>query len=169
MGTLRLILDNLLAATLTHRPADPPLPPPRYRGAIHHDESRCTGCAACTYVCSPAAIILAGPEGRPTSWQYDAERCAFCALCVAYCPTGAISVVPEALPATRNLEAHQISHTISYQPCMACGQPFAPLPPQMLTQLYGSPIPAEIEVRHSLCESCRRHMASHSMKPGYGG
>jgi hydrogenase-4 component H len=167
MGTLRLLLENLRAHTLTHRPTDPLDAPPRYRGAIHHDTTRCTGCAACAYVCSPAAITLAGPEGQPTSWQYDAERCTFCALCAAYCPTEAISVVPEPPPATGDASAHQVSHAISYQPCAECGRPFAPLPLPALIQLYGMPIPAEIEARRRLCESCRRRMVGQSMKLSY--
>ncbi len=169
MGTLRLLLDNLRASALTRRPADLPAAPPRSRGAIVHDAARCTGCATCAYVCSPAAITLVGPEGQPVSWQYDAERCTFCALCASYCPTGAIGVAPAALPATGDMSAYQVSHPIEYQTCAECGQTFVPLPLPALIQLYGSPIPAEIKARHNVCESCRRRMVGRSMRQSHGG
>ena len=67
--------------------------PARYRGFLHNDIQKCSGCRYCSDVCPIDCIHIEtepGPE-RNLSWvavfDIDHARCMFCGLCVEVCPT----------------------------------------------------------------------------------
>lgn len=67
--------------------------PPRYRGFLHNDIERCSGCRFCSDVCPIDCIRIEtepGPE-RNLSWvavfDVDHARCMYCGLCEDVCPT----------------------------------------------------------------------------------
>lgn len=67
--------------------------PPRYRGFLHNDIEKCSGCKYCVETCPVDCIRIEtepGPE-RNVSWvavfDIDHGRCMYCGLCVDICPT----------------------------------------------------------------------------------
>lgn len=162
MGILHMLLANLGAARLTHRPAELPPPPPGFRGALKHAAASCTGCSACAYACSPGAITLtAGSDGR-TFWNYDPGRCTFCARCAAICPTSALSLEALAPPLAGDAASGRLADAVPQRPCGGCGQLFTPLPAPTIARVYGDLVPAFIA--RNLCEECRRHAVSTAIK-----
>jgi hydrogenase-4 component H len=165
---LNTLLYNLGIRPLTYRPGDRVPAPDRYRGSLQHDLTRCTGCATCAYVCSPAAIML-NRIIKPTAWHYDASQCTFCGRCAEFCPTHALDFSTEPLPATGDRAQYILVHSIEQRACDRCGQPMTPLPRLTLIRLYGEPLPAEITTQQALCETCRSRLASESIKRGHLG
>jgi ferredoxin len=164
MSILHMLLRNLGAARLTHLPSELPPPPPGYRGVLSHAATSCTGCAACVYACSPAAIaISAGEDGR-AYWSYDPGRCTFCARCVAICPTHALAITAEVPPLTDGMAQGCVCDLVPQRPCTGCGQPFTPLPAATRAEVYGEQVPTLIA--DDLCEACRRRIMSTAIKGG---
>jgi formate hydrogenlyase subunit 6/NADH:ubiquinone oxidoreductase subunit I len=71
--------------------------PPRFRGLIHNDIERCSGCRYCSETCPIDCIYIEtepGPD-RNASWvavfDVDHARCMFCGLCVEVCPTKSLN------------------------------------------------------------------------------
>ena len=51
------------------------------------DETRCTGCGTCTFVCPKSLLVL--ENGRPVMPEEIAHKCNSCGQCTAYCPEDA--------------------------------------------------------------------------------
>jgi formate hydrogenlyase subunit 6/NADH:ubiquinone oxidoreductase subunit I len=77
--------------------------PPRTRGLLNNDISRCTGCRECEKVCPTACITVEtqpGPEASKawvSTFDIDFSRCIFCGLCVEVC-------LPQSLTHTKKYE-----------------------------------------------------------------
>jgi len=169
MGILNLISRNFGKKSRTRLPADDVPYPLGYRGTLQHDNSLCTGCQTCGYVCSPSAITFDTSDPASIGWNYFAEQCSFCDRCVQYCPTHAISFIAESPIITGDRSLHRLADRVYYQPCARCGRPIIPMPVPVLALLYGNRLPEEIATLNKLCEKCRSRKASERIKEGQTG
>lgn len=62
--------------------------------AVQVDESRCSGCGACVYVCNYDSARLKSKEGKLIS-DTDTFRCKSCGMCVTTCPSNARSLADD--------------------------------------------------------------------------
>ena len=89
---LGLLLGDILRS-LFRRPATVKYPferraaPPRLRGQLFFDPTRCTGCALCVKDCPASAIELIAVDkaNKRFALRYHLDRCTFCAQCVESC------------------------------------------------------------------------------------
>lgn len=169
MGILTILGRNAANGSRTRAPGDVVPYPEGFRGVLHHDASRCTGCGTCAYVCSPGAIATGPADGPVSGWAFAADRCAFCGRCAAHCPTQALDFTPTAPAASADRSAHAIAHQVFREPCAGCGRPVVPMPIAMLARLYADPPPGALLVRHRLCERCRRKAAATALTAGGRG
>ncbi len=87
-----------------------------YRFVPVIDQSRCTGCDACTRVCSHEAVaILSDAQGQ--AYRIDAANCTGCRLCADVCEPKAIDVKPMQPAAQTRLP-------LAPARCSKCGAPF---------------------------------------------
>lgn len=68
--------------------------PPRFRGMLVNDVTRCIGCLACAKVC-PVDCFTIEPEGKGRQrhakrFVINFYRCCWCALCTEVCPTDSL-------------------------------------------------------------------------------
>ncbi len=61
---------------------------------VEVDETRCSGCGHCVYVCNYYAAYLTDSDGRIVSGT-DLFRCKSCGMCVAACPSEARTMVED--------------------------------------------------------------------------
>jgi len=75
-----------------------PVPlPPRFKGKLAYDRTKCTGCGLCARVC-PANVIEVHKEQKYiTVFQ---GHCIQCEQCCEACPTNCLSMSPEFLTAS---------------------------------------------------------------------
>ncbi len=68
--------------------------PPRLRGKLLWDESKCKGCMLCVKDCPARAIEIdvADRVAKKYVFHYRIDRCIYCAQCVASCKEGALSM-----------------------------------------------------------------------------
>ena len=70
------------------------------RGTITLDETRCKGCALCTFVCPKDLIQMSDrftPRGYHPAMLVDPSGvCTGCLLCATVCPEGGITIYREA-------------------------------------------------------------------------
>jgi hydrogenase-4 component H len=74
----------------TRYPSQPEPQPAEWRGRPLLRPERCDGCAACTAVCLPEALVA-----DDHSVRLDYGRCIMCGLCVPACPSGALEITPD--------------------------------------------------------------------------
>ncbi len=71
--------------------------PVRFRGFIHNDISRCSGCRLCVDACPVDCIRIEAEQGHEKNLNWvavfdvDIAKCIFCGLCVEVCPTGSLT------------------------------------------------------------------------------
>ena len=169
MGILNIIPRNFGRKSRTRLPADAVPFPDGYRGTLQHDDSLCTGCQTCGYVCSPSAITFDTSDPASIVWLYFAEQCSFCGRCATFCPTDAISFLADSPIITGDRSMHRLADRIYYQPCAHCGRPIIPIPVPVLALLYGNRLPEEIATLNKLCEKCRSRKASEHIKDAQTG
>jgi ferredoxin len=160
MNIFNLLSQNFGHGSRTRKPDDAVPYPSGFRGRLLHNIDLCTTCGTCVYSCSPGAITIDDDGSNIAEWDYQEDRCTFCGFCVQYCPTHALSfekVSPE--PINERVEHYQF-HEIEYQPCRMCHKSARILPEASLEQIYGSPLPEEIEETIGLCENCRQKLTS---------
>jgi formate hydrogenlyase subunit 6/NADH:ubiquinone oxidoreductase subunit I len=108
MNIVTMLVENLLHGPVTLRFPERPLPAPRYRGLVEFDQTMCTGCATCAFVCTSAAIKF--KSRRDTyEWSYDAGQCTFCGRCLDGCEAHAITMQASAPPIY--LTSGELKHT----------------------------------------------------------
>ena len=90
MKILVLLWKNVRRGIATFRyPAAPPVRE-GFRGLVHFDPSRCTGCAMCRFRCTARAINFEA-AGRQFTWSYNPAQCTFCGRCVDGCKDHALT------------------------------------------------------------------------------
>ena len=92
------VARSLIRRPATRRyPAERGVPPPRFRGLVHWDPTRCTGCRVCVMDCPAEALELftIDKATRRFVLRYDAARCTFCAQCVESCNYRCLSLSSE--------------------------------------------------------------------------
>ncbi|MEW6428056.1 MAG: 4Fe-4S binding protein [Thermodesulfobacteriota bacterium] len=86
---LPVVFGNLFGGRATRPyPARPRLLPPRVRGRLVNDPSRCLLCGTCARVC-PARCLEIDRDRR--RWRHAADVCVYCGVCVENCPAGSLS------------------------------------------------------------------------------
>lgn len=90
------------------------------------DDSKCTGCTACTTVC-PTQTLSFSDRGESRLFSYYHFQCISCGTCVRYCPDSAPSLRHE-LSAGRLFQPQLRTeiHTAKLSACDICGSRFAP-------------------------------------------
>ena len=164
MGMLTTVLRNMLRPARTRAPADMPVAPATFRGALTHDASLCTACGTCAFVCAPKAITFEEDPGKSVSWLFYIGRCSFCGLCQQNCPTRAIGNT-ETVPATMNSgtgDGLRLESIIVLQPCTRCGRAHIPFP-QSLTADSGS----AAEPEKGYCPDCRQWATSDRLRRAF--
>jgi len=74
--------------------------PPRSRGFLELDITRCTACKLCMNACPIECIDIRVEKNEEkkrgmTVFDIDLGKCMFCGLCVEPCPTGCLYFTPE--------------------------------------------------------------------------
>lgn len=71
--------------------------PEDFRGALHYDPSKCTGCQLCVKDCPANAIelITVDKANKRFVMRYDPDRCIYCAQCVQNCRFKCLSMSDE--------------------------------------------------------------------------
>lgn len=90
MKIFMLLWNNLRRGVATLRYPDAPLISDGFRGLVHFDPSRCSGCAMCRFRCTARAITFEA-SGKQFTWAYDPAQCTFCGRCVDGCKEHALS------------------------------------------------------------------------------
>ena len=166
MAMLKTILGNLLRPSRTRAPADMPVVPPTYRGALTHDAGRCTACGTCAFVCAPKAIHFTQDPGVSVSWHFFIGQCSFCGLCEQNCPTRAIHLRAD-VPGSMNSasgDGLRLESVIRLQPCTRCGAAHVPLPAATMDALWAA---GADEAERGYCPDCRRWAASARLRTAF--
>ena len=112
MKIVRLLWNNLRGGIDTLRyPAAPPVTE-GFRGLVHFDPQRCTGCAMCRFRCTARAITFTA-AGKEFTWAYDPGQCTFCGRCVDGCKEHALSQDPECPPIYLAIGTLRRSYTLA--------------------------------------------------------
>lgn len=115
MNIWAMLWQNIRRGVTTLRyPARPPVSS-GFRGMVHFDPTRCTGCAMCRFRCTAHAITFTS-AGKEFTWSYDAAHCTFCGRCVDGCKDHALSQ-DQACPAVYlSAGSLQSSYTLQRKP-----------------------------------------------------
>lgn len=158
MNILNVLSKNFGHKSRTRKPDDAVPYPTGFRGVLLHNLERCTACGTCVYACSPGAIKIDESEPDVIHWIYTEDRCTFCGFCVQYCPTKALSFEKGSPASITERKQHYRDHEIELKPCRNCGKPVHAVPEVTLRELYGDPLPFEIQESLGLCEHCRQEL-----------
>lgn len=161
------ITNNIFQKAHTRRPEDTISYPVGFRGELEHESHLCTACGTCAYVCSPSAITLDTSPADAVTWQYQPLKCTYCGRCVEFCPTHALSFDKRLPRPMRKIP--KVEDSIYYFACSRCGARIIPLPPEVLEEKYGSPVPEDIDRLNLMCERCRKQAHGASIKRGFTG
>jgi formate hydrogenlyase subunit 6/NADH:ubiquinone oxidoreductase subunit I len=112
MKIVRLLWHNLRGGIATLRyPASPEVTE-GFRGLVHFDPQRCTGCAMCRFRCTARAIAFTA-AGKEFTWAYDPGQCTFCGRCVEGCKDHALSQDQECPPIYLDLGTLRRAYTLT--------------------------------------------------------
>jgi len=111
MKILGLLWKNLRRGVATLRfPASPPMTA-GFRGLVHFDPARCTGCAMCRFRCTARAITFKA-AGKQFTWAYDPGQCTFCGRCVDGCKDHALTQDADCPPIYLSAGSLRTSYTL---------------------------------------------------------
>jgi hydrogenase-4 component H len=150
---------NVIFAILRRGPSTYHLPrrpatSARSRSPLSHDVSACTGCTACAYVCSPAAIKVT-EVGDGAVWEFDPGRCTICARCVEVCQPQALKINDKLGTSYTEVGGLRQMSEVKYPTCQDCGKKIRPLSKKVL-QKVPEELRNAVEEGSQLCEECRR-------------
>lgn len=90
MKIFALLWNNLRRGVTTLRYPASPQVTEGFRGLVHFDPARCTGCAMCRFRCTARAISFEA-AGKQFTWAYNPAKCTFCGRCVDGCKDHALT------------------------------------------------------------------------------
>ena len=82
------ILVSFFSAPVTEKyPFEKPETADRFRGKLHFDPSKCTGCNLCSKDCPANAlqIVIIDRAAKRFVARYNVARCVYCGQCVQSC------------------------------------------------------------------------------------
>jgi formate hydrogenlyase subunit 6/NADH:ubiquinone oxidoreductase subunit I len=97
MNTIAMLLRNLFAPSFTVRLPNRPIVRSGYRGLVHYEPSKCTGCSMCAFRCTSRAITFRSTK-TDMHWSYDPAQCTYCGRCVDGCDSGCLTQDAECPP-----------------------------------------------------------------------
>lgn len=92
------IVKSLFKKPITEKyPYERKPAPERFRGKLHYDETKCTGCMLCMKDCTANAIeiITIDKVNKRFVMRFHTDRCTYCAQCVENCRFEALRMEPE--------------------------------------------------------------------------
>lgn len=111
MNILTMLWNNLRGRARTLRFPARPAMNSGFRGLVHFDPARCSGCAVCRFRCTARAITFTAGKAEFT-WSYDPGHCTFCGRCVDGCKEHALSQDEECPPVYSDLGSLRTSYTL---------------------------------------------------------
>lgn len=113
----RLLFKTLgTGIVTTSYPAQPDVPPAKFRGLPVLDPTTCTSEGACIKACPVDALSGFTSEALPTL-MLDASRCIFCGLCEEACVSGALKMGSSFELAAKRKADLEIQLTTGKSPC----------------------------------------------------
>lgn len=125
MKILSLMWKNLRSGVATIRFPNRPPVTPGFRGLVHFDPERCSGCAMCRFRCTARAITFTA-AGKEFVWSYDPSQCTFCGRCVDGCKEHALSQDRACPPLYLTPGALAVTYTVQRKTPPPKSQPAAP-------------------------------------------
>ena len=122
MKILGMLWNNLRRGVATLRFPEAPPTTAGFRGLVHFDPERCTGCAMCRFRCTARAITF-NAAGKQFTWAYDPSQCTFCGRCVDGCKDHALSQDPECPPIYLTAHCLRTSYTLQRKAPQPKSQP----------------------------------------------
>ena len=95
---LKDILISFFSKPITEKyPFERPEVADRFRGKLHFDPTKCTGCNLCSKDCPAKAldIIIIDRAAKRFVARYDIDKCIYCAQCIQSCKFKCISLPKE--------------------------------------------------------------------------
>jgi len=95
---LKDILTSFFSKPITEKyPFERPVIADRFRGKLHFDPAKCTGCNLCSKDCPAKAldIIIIDRAAKRFVARYDIDKCIYCAQCIQSCKFKCISLSKE--------------------------------------------------------------------------
>lgn len=115
MKMLLMLLRSLFSRPKTVRfPARPGVSN-HYRGLVHFDQTRCSGCGMCSFRCTSRAIMFRNSR-TDYKWSYDPGQCTYCGACVDGCDSNALSMDPACPPIYTATGELRSAYTIQRKP-----------------------------------------------------
>lgn len=88
------VVKAFFSAPVTEKyPFEKPQTAERFRGKLHYDPAKCTGCNLCAKDCPADAIevIILDRAAKRFVARYDVDRCIYCAQCLQSCRPKCVS------------------------------------------------------------------------------
>jgi formate hydrogenlyase subunit 6/NADH:ubiquinone oxidoreductase subunit I len=95
---LKDILLSFFSKPITEKyPFERPEVADRFRGKLHFEPAKCTGCNLCSKDCPAKAldIIIIDRAAKRFVARYDIDKCIYCAQCIQSCKFKCISLPKE--------------------------------------------------------------------------
>jgi len=95
---LKDILTSFFSKPITEKyPFERPEIADRFRGKLHFDPAKCTGCNLCSKDCPAKAleIIIIDRAAKRFVARYNVDKCIYCAQCIQSCRFKCISLPKE--------------------------------------------------------------------------
>ena len=82
------IVKSFFTPPVTEKyPFEKPKTAPRFRGRLHFDPAKCTGCNLCAKDCPADAleIVILDRAAKRYVARYNIDKCAYCGQCIQSC------------------------------------------------------------------------------------
>ncbi len=133
-----------------------PLPADAPYGTVQLDESACTMCQSCVWLCPTDALSIGEHKSE---LLFVESSCIQCGMCRSICPEDALQLMPRLDPLPR-ADARKVLHKAEPFHCTSCGEPFVAksMMDRLLARIWGGRgVQASEEVLQliALCSACQ--------------